>query len=177
MTLFRRKIETIAKDRAERNAARKAANLAALLTPNRSLHRGTYEGGTTGPAPKSEAYRDRALLDMAHGRPCLLLVPGVCNHRLDTTVACHSNLSVHGKAGARKADDCYVVYGCWPCHAWLDSGKAPAEQKEQVFMAAHLRQVLAWRQIAADPSEPDRFRRAAQRALEHLNATPTGECQ
>jgi hypothetical protein len=138
--------------------------------------RGTYAGGTSGRAVvKPEPYRDSALLEMARGRPCLLLVPGICNHRQDTTVACHSNLSVHGKAGARKADDQFSCWGCAACHEWLDRSGALAAIKEVAFMGAHSRQVLAWRMVAADAGEPERFRRAAQRALERLNATPIGE--
>jgi hypothetical protein len=144
----------------------------ALVPTVLPLVRGTYAGGTAVAAPKSEPYRDRALLDMAAGRPCLLLVPGICNHRQDTTVACHSNLGVHGKAGARKADDHFTCWGCAACHRWLDQGRADAFLKETAFMQAHLSQVLAWRQIAADAGEPERFRRAARRALERLNATP-----
>lgn len=141
------------------------------LTP--AVRRGTYAGTTTGPAPKTEPYRDPVLLEMARGRPCLLLVPGICNHRTDTTVACHSNLSIHGKAGARPADDCYTVWGCAACHIpWLDQGPAPAALKAQVFMEAHLLQVLAWRQIAGSLAEPPRFRHAAARALRHLGAIP-----
>lgn len=132
------------------------------------LRRGTYAGGTTGAAPKSEAYRDAALLEMARNRPCLLLVPGICNHRTDTTVACHSNLSAHGKAGARKADDCYSVWGCFACHAWLDQGRAPADLKEAAFLLGLIHQKAAWGQVTNDPAEPARFRRAAARALHHL---------
>jgi hypothetical protein len=146
--------------------------LASVLKP---LRRGTYGGSTTGPAPKSEAYRDSVLLEMARGRACLLLVPGfpssICNGRTDTTVAAHSNLSIHGKAGARKADDCYSAWACAACHFWLDQGRAPADEKAAAFMGAHSRQVLAWRQIAQDPTEPQRFRAAARRALLRLAAT------
>lgn len=157
----------------ERMAAEKEARRAALCQPSRALVAGTYAGGTTGPAPKSVEHRNPHLLAMAAGMPCLLLVPGVCNHRQDTTVACHSNLSIHGKAGARKADDQYSVWGCAACHAWLDQGTAPAAQKERAFMEAHSRQVLAWRGIATfDPFLKDK--RAAQWALERLGATPLG---
>lgn len=131
-----------------------------------SLHRGSYAGTTTA-APKTTAYRDQALRDMAENRPCLLLVPCICSHRTDTTVACHSNLSIHGKSLSRKADDVFSVWGCGACHAWLDHGSAPAEQKEAVFMAGHLLQVLAWREVAQS-REPERFRKAARRALEQL---------
>jgi len=156
-----------------RRVKQRAANLAALASavPRRAS---TYSGGTTGAAPKPETYRDPALLEMARGRPCLLLVPGVCNHRIDTTVAAHSNLSIHGKAGARKADDQYSVWGCSACHYWLDFSKALANQKESAFMLAHARQVLAWRLIAMDPNEPARYRNAARWALERLNATTAG---
>jgi hypothetical protein len=118
--------------------------------------------------PKSEPKRNRALLDMANGQACLLRVPHVCNGDKKTTVACHSNLSIHGKAGARKADDEYTVWGCAACHRWLDQGSAPAEMKDAVFMQAHHRQVLAWREAAANPAEGPRSRRAALWALGHL---------
>jgi hypothetical protein len=162
----------------ERRAAREAereANMRVLAIPSRSLHRAVMGGSTRGPAPKSQPYRDPVLLEIARGRPCLLMVPAVCTHRVDQTVACHSNLSIHGKAGARKADDCYSVWGCAACHFWLDFGRASAAHKERAFMEAHARQVLAWRLVAMDVKEPERFRRAARRALERLNATPIGE--
>lgn len=161
----------------EHKEARKAANLRELCKPSRAIARGSYEGGTSGAAvEKTARYVDKALTDMAQDRPCLLLVPGICNHRTDTTVACHSNWSAHGgKGGHRKADDTYTVWGCAACHYWLDFGKAPARVKESAFMAAHARQVLAWRLIAMDSAEPPRFRAAARRALEHLNATPLTE--
>lgn len=146
----------------------------AVVGTLRPLRMGTYAGSTTGPAPKTEPQRNAVLLEMARGRPCLILVPGLCNHRLDTTVACHSNSSRHGKAGARKADDQYTVWGCAACHLWLDTSKAEASRKEDTFMVAHARQVLAWRLIAMDHNEPERFRKAARWALERLDATPLG---
>lgn len=138
----------------------------------RSLHRGTTAGRVSGVAVvKPEPYRDAVLLDSARGRPCLLLVPAVCNHRLDTTVAAHSNHQEHGKGMGRKADDCYVVEACAACHYWLDFGKATGAAKDAAFMAGHALQVLTWRLRATDPAEPERFRQAARRALERLNAT------
>lgn len=166
--LSRRRIE----EHAKRRAMERAANMASLVS-TAGGRRGTYAGGTSGVAVvKTEPYRDKDLLDMAKDRPCLLLVPGICSHRIDQTVACHSNLQGHGKAMGRKADDQYTVWGCACCHSWLDRSDTGLLHKSQAFMAAHLRQVLAWRQIAADPTEPERFRRAARRALERLNATP-----
>lgn len=156
-------------------AARKAANLAGLRSSIQPLHQGTYAGGVKAAAPKSEAYRDAALLEMVRGRPCLMRVPGVCNGDPETTVAAHSNWPDHSKAMGRKAGDCYIAASCYACHTWLDAGKAPGRDKRFYFMAAHARQILAWRVIATDPSEPERFRKAAARALAYLNATPIPE--
>lgn len=112
---------------------------------------------------------------MARGMPCLLQVPGVCCHDRATVVCCHSNLSIHGKAGARKADDHYSVWGCAACHSWLDRGPAPKAEKYSAFMAAHLRQVLEWRAIAFDPASAPRDRSAALWALDRLNSTPNSQ--
>lgn len=141
------------------------------LLPTRSLHRGTYGPAKITPQPKSHPKRNTALLDMAEGRSCLLCPPGQCRCTPGSTVAAHSNLSIHGKAKGRKADDCYSVWAGHEAHAWLDQSAASAREKEAVFMAAHLRQVLEWRRIAVDPSEPERFRRAARWAVEQIDGT------
>jgi hypothetical protein len=165
----------------ERRAAESAAARGGRKATVPALHRGVYTpvDERVEAVPKTEPYRDAALLELARGRPCLLLVPGVCSHRVDTVVAAHSNFGIHGKGGARKADDVHSCAACHSCHAWLDQpighGGPTKAQKEAAFMAAHSRQVLAWRVIATDPAEPERFRNAAHRALEHLNATPLPE--
>ena len=121
------------------------------------------------PQHKPEVHRNAALLDMARGRQCLLMLPDKClNPSTDTTVAAHSNWSDHGKAGARKADDIYVVFACYACHDWLDKGPATADEKRATFDAAHQRQVHEWHRIAADPTEKQRFRKAADWALNLL---------
>lgn len=125
-------------------------------------------------APKSAAQRNAHLRDMARGMPCLLRVPGVCNHDRSTVVCCHSNFSIHGKAKSRRADDQYSVWGCAACHHWLDRGPAAKAQKFSAFMAAHLAQVLEWRAIAFDTNSSPRDRGAALWALGLLNATPGG---
>lgn len=132
------------------------------------IRRGTYGGSTTAAAPKTVARRNPALLELARGRQCLLLVPGVCCFNPATTVACHSNLSQHGKAGARKADDCYSVWGCVACHGWLDQGPAPGDQKRSAFMLALQRQVTEWGRIAFSADAGLRERNAALWALNQL---------
>lgn len=138
-------------------------------------------GSYAKPAPaaaiaKTEPKRNPHLLSMARGQSCVLKVPGICNGDRPTVVAAHSNLSIHGKAGARKADDQYHVHACSACHQWLDQGPAPAAIKECAFMAGHLWMVDMWRGIVAgflDGTPKDRA--AAQWALDQLNATPVGQ--
>lgn len=125
--------------------------------------------------PKPVERRNPALLAMARGKPCLLQVPGVCNGDPRTTVACHSNLGIHGKAKARKADDHYSVFGCSSCHAWLDTSGAAKADKAATFMRAHLDQVLAWRRIAGDMTYTPRERKAVHWALCLLEASTIGE--
>ncbi|MDZ7892343.1 MAG: nuclease domain-containing protein [Rhodoferax sp.] len=129
-------------------------------------------GSRPTPCPKVEVNRNPTLLTMARGRHCLLRVPGVCQGGTETTVAAHSNWACHGKAGARKADDQYSVWGCFGCHSWLDQGRAAKDVKQMAFRLAHIDQVLEWRRIAQDPTEKPRDRKAALWALEKLNASP-----
>lgn len=126
--------------------------------------------------PKPEQHRNPHLLAMARGQACALEVSGICNGDRSTVVAAHSNLSIHGKAGARKADDQYHVYACFACHSWLDQGKADAVIKEMAFMRAHLWMVDIWRGIVAgfiDATPKDKA--AARWALDRLNATSVGQ--
>jgi hypothetical protein len=71
-----------------------------------------------------------------------------------------------------RADDHYSAWGCAACHTWLDQRPAPAARKEAAFMAAHLRQVLAWRALAGAPNTDARDRAAVLWALGLLNAIP-----
>jgi hypothetical protein len=131
--------------------------------------RGTYGGSTHDPRPKTKARRNRRALDLARQETCLLMVPLVCNRDKATTVSCHSNWGEHGKAGARTADDAYVVFGCSACHFWLDQGNsASGEAKRAVFDAGLLRQMRRWREIADDPLRGDADRCAARWALDIL---------
>jgi hypothetical protein len=121
------------------------------------------------PIPKPEALRNRRLLDLARGMECLLRIPGVCRGGTETTVACHSNWCVHGKAGARKADDCWSCWGCAACHRWLDQGPAPEDQKWSAFMEAMKEQLLRWTGILESASWSDPDRAAAKWAVDHLD--------
>jgi hypothetical protein len=151
----------------EQRQAEKDARLAVLCALSRSLHRGSYGGSTSGEADtKPASYRDPALLKMARGRPCLLLVPGVCNHRLDTTVAAHEN---EGKGMGIKAPDNRSVWACYACHSWYDSGTAPRAYKREVFAAAMQMQEQEWEEIVLDKTEHENVRWAARCALDDLH--------
>jgi hypothetical protein len=154
----------------QRRQEQREANIAALCRPVVTLHNPVYAPVDAAvSAPKTAPKRNRALLDMAEGRPCLLCpTPHGCWCTPGSTVACHSNLAIHGKAKGRKADDHWSVWGGDVAHCWLDQGKASREVKQAAFLAAHARQVEAWKRVAADASEPARFRKAAQWALDQL---------
>ena len=89
-------------------------------------------------------YRNRRLLDLARGQPCMMCVPGVCRGDPATTVAAHSNQDRHGKGRSLKAHDCFHAWACYECHTWLDQGRAPREEKQAAFQAGMERTILAW---------------------------------
>lgn len=128
---------------------------------------------TVNAQPKTKPQRSPNLLGLAKGEQCLLRIPGVCVGGTESTVACHSNKSEHGKGAHRKANDQYSVWGCWTCHGWLDTDNhATAEQRAKMFDAAHLLQITHWHFIATDGTQPVRNRRAARWALDLLQRTP-----
>jgi hypothetical protein len=75
-------------------------------------------------------------LEACRGERCYLRTPG-CVGGGETVVPCHSNQSKHGKGMGIKADHIYTVPGCWVCHARLDQGVFPREQKNGWWDAAY----------------------------------------
>lgn len=157
-------------DHKSRRDAEREANLRVLMAPSRAVSRGSYAGASSGVVvEKEEAQRNPTLLAMARGRRCLLLAVEGCHGASGhSTVACHQN---EGKGMAQKRPDPMSVWGCAPCHRWLDQSGSPRAEKRRAFDAAHVRQVAEWRKVATDPTEPERFRRAARWALEQLEKT------
>lgn len=86
------------------------------------------------PRATKTMYRNRALLDLAHGKACLLQIPDVCIGGTETTVACHSNQARHGKAGWLKAHDWAAAWGCSACHACIDQNTTGASYDEKVAL-------------------------------------------
>jgi len=170
----------------QKRAGEREANQALLVASARSAAvAGTAIKGqralivdTVRSAPKTVEHRNPHLLAMARGQRCLLRIPGVCTENRETTVACHSNLGIHGKAGARKAEDFYSCWGCMACHRWLDQDKRPSyEEKTEAFLRAHARQVVEWQRIVADMARPPRDCRAAHWALALLADVPAPDVE
>lgn len=76
--------------------------------------------------------KSTAITDSAKGETCTLGVPG-CIGGTETTVACHSPRSAHGRALGRKADDFYIAYGCVVCHDYLDGRTFPTKADDVLF--------------------------------------------
>jgi hypothetical protein len=143
----------------------------ATLTPTDAFRAPEVVGAGVAIA-KTVRQENPTLLAMARGEACLMKVPGVCCGDRATVVAAHSNWSEHGKSGARKADDCYHVWACFTCHAWLDSGPAPAAEKRARWDAAFERIKDIWLDIDAGMQEATpRERNAVAWALKLVNKT------
>jgi hypothetical protein len=67
---------------------------------------------------KTEAIRDRKLLDLARGQACVN-----CGTDDGTVVAAHGNGAKFGKGVAQKASDIFHAHLCFRCHGWLDQGQ------------------------------------------------------
>lgn len=53
--------------------------------------------------------------------------------------AAHSNSSKHGKSRGRKADDCYTVPLCYPCHSAFDAFKLGTRQESEALFDGWLK--------------------------------------
>lgn len=140
--------------------------------------RGTYAAPVTEipvSVPKQPRAENRHLLGMARGKPCLIRSL-ICVGGTETTVACHGGGVANGKGMAYKLPDWRTAWGCYRCNHFTDAyGGATRAQKTAAFDMGFLRQVLEWRAIVADITQPPKDRLAAQWALDHLNATPVGQ--
>lgn len=55
----------------------------------------------------------------AKGRPCMVRIPGVCNHNPETTVLAHVRLAGVSGIGL-KSDDVLGAWACSDCHDAID---------------------------------------------------------
>lgn len=65
---------------------------------------------------KQQRHESRHLRDSARGQPCLVRIPGVCNHNPATTVLAHIN----GGGMGTKTSDLFGAFCCSSCHDLID---------------------------------------------------------
>lgn len=105
--------------------------------------------------PKTKPVRSKTLRDAYRLLPCQWpLADGICG-AVDGTVCCaHSNWSDHGKAGARKADDCYGAALCYMHHSALDQGSRMSyDQRRAGWTLAHMSSVQLLRSMNLWPAD------------------------
>lgn len=68
--------------------------------------------------PKPFSVRSKLITNAARGERCTLRLPGYCNGRVDTTVACH--LPGHNKGVGKKVNDLHIAFACSACHDIID---------------------------------------------------------
>lgn len=108
------------------------------------------------PRATKTLYRNRDLLDLAEGKECLIRVPGVCVGGTETTVACHANESIFGKAKGLKAHDWAAAWGCWACHAFVDTEMKVAKSIRDAYLRDGIKRTrLAIMQLGKWPEEAE----------------------
>lgn len=71
--------------------------------------------------------RERDVLRLARGKPCMFQFPGVCNGNSETTVPAH--LPMKGIRGTgQKAPPLCVGYACFDCHRFIDARDLTAQE-------------------------------------------------
>lgn len=98
--------------------------------------------------PKTGRYRNAAILDHARNiEECTFCrvhpAPG-------SIVAAHSNQGIHGKAGGRKADDCFIAYLCPTCHGAVDHDREWEQVALYIWNAAHQRSIPMFQHLLDD---------------------------
>jgi hypothetical protein len=87
--------------------------------------------------PKVDVYRNPALLRLARGQNCTLMLHHGGGHDPATVVSAHSNSAIHHKAKSQKASDAYICWACVNCHTVLDQGhNMTRAEKERAFANA-----------------------------------------
>lgn len=107
----------------ERRDAERAANMAGLCAPSRSLHRGTYTGGTSGArVEKEEMLQHTGYMAAVRGLGYCMRCRRACRPQF-----CHAD---QGKGTGIKTDCRRGWPGCAECHYIVGtSGQYPKEQR------------------------------------------------
>ena len=75
-------------------------------------------------------YRNRKLLDIAHGMPCMAKFPHKCTQHLGCEPA-HSDMQIFGRGHGHKAPDWAFAAMCHNAHQEIDPKLAPAFDRDQ----------------------------------------------
>lgn len=96
--------------------------------------------------------RSSAITNHAKGQPCAIKLPGICWGGTETTVFCHFNSFAFGKAMARKATDLAGFFGCYGCHAYVDTGHStkPLMSDLELERAMTVAMVRTWTVLVND---------------------------
>jgi hypothetical protein len=118
--------------------------------------------------PKEPRYENRAVLDLARDKPCLIRSK-LCEGGTERTVSCHGGGVANGKGMGYKVGDHLTAWGCGRCNFFTDAySGATKDEKTRVFEAAHQRQIIAWQFIAKSPTESPKAVKAARDVLSFL---------
>ncbi len=77
---------------------------------------------------KQRRHESRHLRDSARGQPCLVRIPGVCNHDPATTILAHIN----GGGMGTKTSDLFGAFCCSSCHDVIDGRVKFACDKDMI---------------------------------------------
>lgn len=75
------------------------------------------------------------LRDYAKGKPCMIRIPGWCNHEPETTVLCHYRTVGISGMGV-KSPDLLAAFGCSDCHDVVDGrrGQEFSRSQRQLYL-------------------------------------------
>jgi hypothetical protein len=85
----------------------------------------------------------RDLRKLARGKPCMVRIPGVCNHNPETTVLAHIRRGGVAGVGQKPPDTC-GVWACSNCHAVMGDGHAVEGVCTEGDILEALCRQLAW---------------------------------
>ena len=77
----------------------------------------------------------------ARGQPCMVRIPGVCNHDPETTVLAHLN----GGGMGMKQPDVMAAFSCSACHECLDRRVKSLYSRDELRMM-HLEGIIRTQQ-------------------------------
>ncbi len=150
----------------ERKDERRVRNMAALLTPSRSVSRGTYaKADATQADPKEPSERNMQLRQLACGEICCGCAGASCDPA--TTVWAHSNKLADGKGRGYKSSDEKGAFLGANCHRQVDE-RTDGPAADLLFALAQSRTHIRLAEIAASPALKPWKIEAAKWALKRL---------